>query len=125
MSGIKAGGMTSCGVALEMMRRKGQVVEQIIMVTDEQENANPRFVEALRRYQADLNVVPQVVFVKTRGALRLLEQQCQHAQIGFDAYQFTGDYYALPNLLPLLTRSSRLDLLLDIMDYPLPKRKAA
>ena len=125
MSGIKAGGMTSCGVALEMMRRKGQVVEQIIMVTDEQENANPRFVEALRRYQADLNVVPQVVFVKTRGALRLLEQQCQHAQIGFDAYQFTGDYYALPNLLPLLTRSSRLDLLLDIMDHPLPKRKAA
>jgi len=36
---------------------------------------------------------------------------------------YPADYYALPNLLPLLTRPSRLDLLLEIMAYPLPKRK--
>jgi hypothetical protein len=42
-----------------------------------------------------------------------------------DAFQFTGDYYALPNLVPLLSRPSKLDLLMEILDYPLPARKPA
>src|SRR6185437_9940911 len=43
LTGITAGGGTSCGVAIEMMRRKGQRVEQIILVTDEGENQAPLF----------------------------------------------------------------------------------
>jgi hypothetical protein len=31
----------------------------------------------------------------------------------------------LPNLLPLLSRPTKLDLLLEIMAYPLPVRKTA
>ncbi len=42
-----------------------------------------------------------------------------------DAFQFTGDYYALPNLVPLLSRPSKLELLMEIMEYPLPVRKPA
>ena len=125
MAGIRAGGMTSCGVAVEMMRRQGQVVEQIIMVTDEEENRSPRLSDVLVQYAAELGTMPNMVFVKTRRASDLLEQRCNAAGIAYDAYQFGGDYYALPNLLPLLTRPSRLDLLLDIMVYPLPERKAA
>ncbi len=124
-SGIQAGGGTSCGVAVEMMRRQKQAVEQIVMVTDEEENQAPLFVETFKRYSQELNVAPQVVIVKTRGASNHLEVECQRERISFDTYQFGGDYYALPNLVPLLTRPSRLDLLLDIMAYPLPKRKAA
>jgi hypothetical protein len=123
--GIKSGGQTSCGVAVEMMRRQGQVVEQIVMVTDEGENVPPYFVAALKRYREELGADPHVVFVKTQGAVNRLELYCREARIAFDAYQFTGDYYALPNLLPLLTRPSRLDLLIDIMAYPLPERKPA
>ena len=108
-----------------MMRRQKQAVEQIVMVTDEEENQNPRFVETLKRYSQELNVAPHVVFVKTRGAFGQLEAECQRERIPFDTYQFEGDYYALPNLVPLLTRPSRLDLLLDIMAYPLPRRKTA
>ncbi|MBA3531205.1 MAG: hypothetical protein H0T73_04705 [Ardenticatenales bacterium] len=125
LQGINAGGGTSCGVSVEMMRRAGQVVEQIIMVTDEGENAAPRFVEALKQYREALKADPHVVFVKTRGATSQMETECQQARIAYDAYQFSGDYYSLPNLLPMLTRPTRLDLLLDIMAYPLPKRKAA
>jgi hypothetical protein len=72
-----------------------------------------------------MGVAPHVVFVKTRGASNQLEAQCQSEHVPFDTYQFAGDYYALPNLVPLLARPSRLDLLLDIMAYPLPRRKAA
>ena len=39
-----------------------------------------------------------------------------------ETFTFEGDYYSLPNLVPLLTRPSRLDLLLEILDVPLPKR---
>ena len=37
LAGIQAGGGTSCGVAIEQMRRREQWVEQIVMVTDEDE----------------------------------------------------------------------------------------
>lgn len=123
-AGIRAGGQTSCGVAVEMMRRQGQAVEQIVMVTDEGENTAPRFAEALARYREELKVYPHVVFVKTRGAVNLVEEQCRQAHVDHDVYQFTGDYYSLPNLLPLLSRPTKLDLLLEILAYPLPTRKA-
>jgi hypothetical protein len=42
-----------------------------------------------------------------------------------DAFQFTGDYYSLPNLVPLLARPSKLELLIEILEYPLPARKPA
>jgi hypothetical protein len=42
-----------------------------------------------------------------------------------DAFQFNGDYYSLPNLVPLLSRPSKLDLLMEIMEYPLPERRPA
>lgn len=124
LAGLYASGATSCGVAVEMMRRQQQVVEQIIMITDEGENTAPRLVTALQQYRDTLKADPNLVFVKTQGATNQLERECQQARLPFDAYQFSGDYYALPNLLPLLTRASKLDLLLEIMAYPLPQRKA-
>ena len=65
----------------------------------------------------------------TRGRLQAddnqLEERCKQAGIAVDAFQFTGDYYALPNLIPMLSRPSKLELLMEIMDYPLPARKPA
>jgi hypothetical protein len=123
--GITAGGGTSCGVALEIMRRKKHYVEQIIVVTDEGENTAPLFVETLKKYRADVKADPNVCFVRTPGAVTLLEDQCRQAGIMVDAFQFDGDYYALPNLVPLLARPSKLDLLMEILEYPLPARKPA
>src|SRR5205085_2573768 len=42
LTGITAGGNTSVGVGVEQLRRKKQYVEQIVVVTDEGENAEPR-----------------------------------------------------------------------------------
>jgi hypothetical protein len=49
----------------------------------------------------------------------------REAGIVVDVFPFKGDYYALPNLVPLLTRPSKMELLMDIMAYPLPARKGA
>jgi hypothetical protein len=124
LTGIVAGGGTSCGVALEYMRRKRQYVEQIILVTDEGENTPPLFVESLQKYRQEVRADPNVCFVRTPGAVSLLEERCRQAGIAADAFQFSGDYYSLPNLVPLLARPSKLELLMEIMKYPLPTRKS-
>ena len=123
LKGITAGGGTSCGVPLDFMTRKRQYVEQIIVVTDEGENTPPLFVDALKKYRETVKADPNVCFVRTPGAGMQLEVQCHKAGILCDAFQFTGDYYSLPNLVPLLSRPSKLELLMEIMDYPLPQRK--
>jgi hypothetical protein len=123
--GIKAGGGTSCGVALSFMRRSRQYVEQILLVTDEGENSSPLFVEEYKQYCQALSADPAVVIVRTPGASNELERQLREARIGVDIFQFSGDYYALPNLVALLSRPSKLELLMEIMAYPLPQRKTA
>jgi len=125
LTGITAGGNTSVGVGLEQMRRKRQYVEQIVVVTDEGENADPKFVPTLLKYREELKVDPAVCFVKVSGATTQLEDECKRAGITADAYQFNGDYYALPNLVPLLARPSKLELLQEILEYPLPQRRPA
>jgi hypothetical protein len=125
LKGIIAGGGTSCGVALESMKRKEQYVEQIIVVTDEEENTAPFFVQTLQKYREHVKADPNVCFVRTPGGGTQLEDQCRTAGIQADGFQFTGDYYALPNLVPLLSRPSKLDLLMEIIEYPLPARKPA
>jgi hypothetical protein len=125
LKGITAGGGTSCGVPLEMMTRKTQHVEQIVVVTDEEENAPPLFVEMLKKYRETVQADPAICFVRTPGASTQLETQCRAAGIACDAFQFTGDYYSLPNLVPMLSRASKLELLMEIMEYALPQRRPA
>jgi hypothetical protein len=95
------------------------------MVSDEGENTAPLFVDSLRKYREAVKADPNVCFVKTPRSSDQLERQCRQAGALFDAFQFTGDYYALPNLVPMLSRPSKLELLMEIMDYPLPARKPA
>ncbi|MCT7948394.1 hypothetical protein NG798_01185 [Ancylothrix sp. C2] len=119
---IKAGGGTSCGCALEAMRVKKQVVEQIILVTDEGENAAPYFADAYTSYCRDLAVMPNVVIVRVGSVTNWVETQLKKKQVPVETFTFAGDYYSLPNLVPLLSRPSRLDLLMEIMETALPLR---
>jgi hypothetical protein len=123
--GISAGGGTSCGVALEYMLRKRQYAEQLIIVTDEGENTPPLFLDVLKKYKEDVKADPNVCFVKTPGASTQMEDACKKAGVAVDAFQFTGDYYSLPNLVPLLARPSKLELIMEILEYPLPQRKVS
>lgn len=63
-----------------------------------------------------------VIIVKVRGASNHLEATLTARGLPYSVYAFTGDYYALPNLAVLLSRPSQLELLEEIMEYPLPKR---
>jgi hypothetical protein len=121
--GINAGGETSCGIALEYLRRKTQYVEQIVVVTDEEEHTPPYFVESLLKYRQAISADPSICFVKVPDSSTRLEEQCKRAGVKATTFDFKGDYYSLPNLLALLEPPSEFDLLMEIMDYPLPQRK--
>lgn len=119
---IKAGGATSIGSTLEAMRLRKQRVEQIIIVTDEGENTAPYFAPAYEAYKRDLMVEPSVLVVKVGYAYDWLEKRLQEKQVQVDSFTFAGDYYSLPNLIPFLSRPSRLELLMEILETPLPVR---
>jgi hypothetical protein len=120
---IKAGGNTSAGCAIEIMRKRQQLVEQIILVTDERENAAPYFLPSYQNYQTTFNKQPHVIIIKIGNNTHWqIEAQLKAAQIPVDTLHFTGDYYSLPNLVPLLCQPSRLELLLEIMATSLPNR---
>ena len=123
--GINANGLTACGVAIEMMRRRQQRVEQIVLVTDEEEYDPPYFVESLLKYQRELNVQPTVCIVRVPDSTTRLQDQCKRAGVVVTTFDFGGDYYSLPNLIPLLEPPSEFELLMEIMEYPLPERKEA
>jgi hypothetical protein len=125
LTGISAGGGTACGAAVEVMRLREQYVEQIILVTDEGENHGPHFAPALQKYREEMKAEPGVCIVRVPGSYAGLEAQCRNAGLAVDVFQFGGDYYSLPNLVPLLSKPSRLELLMEIMEYPLPARRPA
>jgi hypothetical protein len=125
LQGVHSGGSTSCGVALQWMARQGQRVEQLILVTDEGENAGPFFKDAYEAYAQALGVRPSVTIVKIGQATDVLERVCRDKGIPLNVFAFRGDYYALPNVIPLLTAPSQAELLMEILNYPLPRRKGA
>ncbi|MBZ8180240.1 vWA domain-containing protein [Oscillatoria salina] len=120
---VSAGGATSIGCSVEAMRLRKQAVEQIILVTDQGENTAPYFGVAFDAYCQELQVQPNVVIVKVGVSYDWMETKLQERQVQVDTFTFAGDYYSLPNLIPLLSRPSRLELLMEIMEVPLPERK--
>ncbi|MCI0463853.1 MAG: hypothetical protein L0Z62_43520 [Gemmataceae bacterium] len=124
LAGVYAGGATACGSGVEALRRSGQRVEQIVVVTDGHENRAPRFGEALAGYCEGV-ARPDVIVVKVGSASDAVERACTALGIAPGVFEFRGDYYALTNLIPLLTRPSMLELLMQIMEYPLPRRRSA
>jgi hypothetical protein len=125
LAGINAVGGTSCGVAIERLLRKNQRVEQIVMVTDEGENSAPLFKDAYQEYARKMGVRPAVILIKIGSASRSLEMACTEIGVAPNVFEFRGDYYALPNVLPLLTYPSLAEMVMEVLDYPLPKRRTA
>lgn len=119
---IVAAGSTSIGAPVEIMRLRKQAVEQFIIVTDEGENTTPYFTNAYQKYSEDLKVIPNVIVVKAGTDDDYLEREMQRNKIAYEMLNFKGDYYSLPNIVPMLTRPSRLELLMEVLDTPLPTR---
>jgi hypothetical protein len=119
---VKANGMTSIGSALAKMTSDTVYAENIVIVTDEGENTVPYFRDAYSEYVAAMKVAPSVVIVQVGGENHSFVTGLQGHGIEVMRYQFSGDLYSLPNILPLLAMPTKSDLVGIIMDYALPQR---
>lgn len=122
LAGVYAGGGTSSASALEKLREQNQYVEQIVLVTDQGDNGALAFSDAYKAYRAEMNAEPSVIVLKIGHSCDKIERQCKKLGIETSAFDFRGDYYALPNVIPMLSQRSMMDLLMEIMEYPLPQR---
>ncbi len=125
---IHSDGGTSIGCALDLLLRRKTLVEQIIVITDEGENAAPFFHDVYKRYTETMKVTPHVVVINVtdagRGADHTFTDFLKNAKITFDVYKpEKSDYYGLPGLVTLLSRKSKYDLVMEIMEVPLLQRK--
>jgi hypothetical protein len=124
--GITARGRTALGAGVEWLRARGHRVEQLVVISDGEEVADPRFTVAYQRYREATGIAPEVVYVKvggTVGGRETLPGDCRAAHIPLEVWPFRGDYMSLPNLLGVLARGSRFDLLQEVMGWPLPQRR--
>jgi uncharacterized metal-binding protein len=123
-SPIHPGGSTSMGCAVSLLIKKGIRVDTIVVITDEGENATPMFAPTYEEYAKRLNTRPNVVIIHVGPADHTFSSNLKSAGIEFDIYTPQGnDYYALPGLIPLLAKTNKLDLVLEVMDTPLLTRK--
>lgn len=127
--GTNASGGTMPGAAVQQLLRNNEKVEQIIMITDEGEN-HISYMPALKQYEIQTGIKPYTYIIRCGsrqyGVSDRITKSLQTANYDVDAYDFSSnsDYNSLPNIVQFLTRPSRLELLMDIMDYKLPSRKS-
>lgn len=97
---IRANGTTSIGAPF--LRLKGRRVEQIVVITDGEENSRPMFRDALETYEHQHGVRCRVIIIRVggRNVATPLEQSLRDREI--TVIPFKGDYYNLPNVVPML-----------------------
>lgn len=118
------GGGSCPGAAVRDLLADNHFVEQIILITDEQEHHHPFLAPSIQAYQDAMNVSCRVVLVRVGARVEFLQRSLHLHGIDTDTFTFEGDYYALPNLLPMLSHPSRLSFVLEILSTPLPQRFA-
>lgn len=122
---VKADGGTSIGAPLAKMARDKIYVEQVVIVTDEGENTAPLFKDAWADYAKELQTAPGVIIVQVGGSNPAFVTGLREKGIEVTRYEFKGDYYSLPNVLPLLAMPSKAELVDLIMERDLPRRPTA
>ncbi|MBX3171651.1 MAG: hypothetical protein KF760_29850 [Candidatus Eremiobacteraeota bacterium] len=109
---IRADGWTSLGAPLRKLRDKR--FEQILLISDGEENTQPFFCEELRKTGRDI----EVIWLKVGGSSQTsLEHSAQRLGVNLRTIPFQGDYYNLPNLVPLLCTKDTL--VSEILEVPL------
>jgi hypothetical protein len=121
---LKADGGTAIGSPFVLLAREEKRIEQVVVITDGEENEGPYFVQALHDYQEAMAVRVSivVVLVAAQRGRSALERNLNREGIEAAVWVFGGDLYSLPNLIPYLAMPRRVDLCAQIMQTPLPTR---
>jgi len=116
---IFATGNTSIGSPIRFLKKNGIKVEQICIITDQGENTEPYFESEIKDYMAEIGKVSVTVINIGCVNARPIEEASKKLGLEINSWDFKGDYYSLPDIIPLLQRKTADELLEEIMKYPL------
>lgn len=118
---VGANGGTSIGCGLQAALDADIVAEQVIIISDGKENTPP-FITDVYKVCSEKFAAPDLIFVKVDAGAGcwLDDQPLEKSSLPLTTWEFRGDFYSLPNLLPLLARPSAAQLVDEIMKTPVP-----
>jgi len=119
----RADGMTSVGVGLDYLIKKGEIINGIAIATDGAENRSPLFHDAYRKYANLHGMEPPVYIFEIKsgmwGCSNTVTPCCERAGILAETFNMENvDFYSLPNVIKTM-RTSRYTLVEEIMEVPL------
>ena len=117
-SRINADGGTTIGAGLLPLMK--QRIQQIVVISDGEENGTPTFADVLLRYEAEHGPC-QVTLVKVGNSGETTFEASMRKH-GMQIIPFNGDYYSLPDIIPLLCSGGQYGLLQEVLALPLYTR---
>jgi hypothetical protein len=113
---IRANNATSIGAPFHRLMEKE--VDQVVLITDGEENAPPKFRDMLDRYEKLHHKQVRVIMVKVSTSARTpLEEDMKDRDMM--VIPFDGDYYNLPNVIPLLCSGNNFELVEEVLTMEL------
>lgn len=113
---ITANNATSIGAPFS--RLMNREVDQIVIISDGEENSAPKFKDMLQKYEKLHNKTLKVFFVKVASNNETpLEKDM--AEEAMTVINFNGDYYNLPNVIPMLCAGNSFEMVDEVLDCEL------
>lgn len=113
-------GSTSLGAPLEMMLERNERAEQMILVTDGNENSSPFFTDMYATYSETMMTSPHIILVKVGHFNEKFARVLSTRKISHSLYDFTSS--PLAELAAALCQPSYSEILEEIMSTELPRR---
>ena len=115
---IRASGATSIGVSVRKLR--DQPLEQLVLISDGEENTQPYFAQEVRAFQQRHGRTLKIIWIKVGNSAQTFESEL--AGLDVTRINFKGDYYNLPNVVPLLCSGEHRQLVDEVLECPLYTR---
>lgn len=118
---IRADGCTSIGAPLHRLMR--EEIDQVLIISDGEENTAPFFRDVLKKYEQQHRRELRIIFLKVQSKGETpLERDLKGKDL--TVIPFDGDYYNLPNVVPLLCPGNAFALVEEVMQTRLYTREA-
>ena len=118
---VRADGCTSIGCSLHKL--SSTRLQQIVVVSDGEENTPPLFSNELQEYRRLHGRTPDLFLVKVSNKEETnFEKSLRLDGFPVTVIPFNGDYYNLPNLVPRLCQGVEADLVREVLAHPLYQR---
>jgi len=116
-------GPSSPGAALQALMDEKRAVEQILLLTDGNENSAPFFVPVYRAYQSTMLISPHIVVIKMGHSSDGLQNKLSTAGISHTIFTFGEDGMFLDQLIMILAGPTQTEMVDEIINTPLPVRE--